>query len=124
MGLRITTDDKGVKVIRQDKVSANGNPYTRYSLMVSTKDNDEWVNAFIDCAFPKGTSIENKTIIKIKDAFYLASEYQGKSYTKIYVKDFEIVNAGNPAPQTDTDGFMNVPEGIQEELPFAQPQRG
>jgi hypothetical protein len=122
MGLRITTDDRGVKVIRQDKTSKNGTPYTTYSLMVSSKNGEDWVNGFVDCVFPKGTSLENKTVINIKDAFYLVSEYQGKAYPKIFVKDFEIEKAGTP--QTDADGFVNVPEGIQEELPFAQPQRG
>ena len=26
-----------------------------------------------------------------------------------------------PAPEVDEDGFMNVPEGIDEDLPFVQP---
>lgn len=24
-----------------------------------------------------------------------------------------------PAPQTDSDGFMNIPDGIDSELPFS-----
>lgn len=27
-------------------------------------------------------------------------------------------NAGQQAPQVDSDGFMNIPDGIEEELPF------
>ena len=122
MGLQITTDEKGVKVIRQDKTSQNGTPYTRYSLMVSSKDGDEWVNGFIDCAFPKGTDIPNKSIIQIKNAFYLTSKYQDKVYTKIFIKDFEIVQ-GDASAQTQNDGWMNVPEGEQAELPYAIPTR-
>lgn len=121
MGLQITTDDRGVKVIRQDKTSKNGTPYTAYSLMVSSKSGDDWVNGFIDCAFPKGTDIPNKTIINIKTAFYMASEYNGKTFTKVFVKDYEILKKEAAALPTDDDGFMNVPEGIQEELPFARP---
>jgi len=127
MGLTITTDDRGVKVIRQDKTSANGTPYTTYALMVSSKNGEEWVNGFIDCAFPKGTDLANKTIIKIKNAFPMVSKYNNKTYTKIFVKEFEVTEAGTPTPtsntQTDADGFVNVPEGIQEELPFARPTR-
>ena len=29
-----------------------------------------------------------------------------------------------PKPETDKDGFMNVPEGIEEDLPFATPGTG
>ena len=29
-----------------------------------------------------------------------------------------------PKPETDKDGFMNVPEGIDEDLPFATPGEG
>lgn len=29
-----------------------------------------------------------------------------------------------PKPETDKDGFMNVPEGIDEDLPFATPGAG
>lgn len=29
----------------------------------------------------------------------------------------------NNCPPADADGFMNIPDGIDEDLPFAQPQR-
>lgn len=118
MGLKITTDDKGVRIWRVDKVSSNGNPYTRYFTKVSSKDGDEWVSAFIDVLFPKGTNIADKTDILIKDAFYLVSKYQDKTSMKLYIKDFSVMGNAAPAPQTDADGFMNVPE--DEDLPFAR----
>lgn len=123
MGLKITTDDKGVRIWRADKVSSNGNPYTRYFTKVSSKDGDEWVSAFIDVLFPKGTNIADKTDILIKDAFYLVSKYQERVSTKLYIKDFSIIGGAAPAPQTDKDGFMNVPEGLDEDLPFARTTR-
>ena len=123
MGLKVTTDDKGVRIWRVDKVSSNGNPYTRYFTKVSSKDGDEWVSAFIDVLFPKGTNIADKTDILIKDAFYLVSKYQDKTSMKLYIKEWEVVGAAQ-APQTDADGFMNVPEGIDEDdLPFARTTR-
>lgn len=120
MGLKIITDDRNIKVYRQDKTSSNGNTYARYSLMVSSKDGDEWVNGFIDVVFPKGVDLENKTEIKIKEAFPMVSTYNGKTYIKWYIKEFEVVGAAQ-APQTDADGFMNVPE--DEDLPFARTTR-
>lgn len=47
--------------------------------------------------------------------------------TEIVVEEQEFAegkNAGSgssrpqPAPETDPDGFMNIPEGIEEEIPF------
>ena len=32
-------------------------------------------------------------------------------------------NSGFERPQSAEDGFMNIPEGIDEDLPFAQPSR-
>ena len=50
MGLKITTDGKPVTVVRQDKTSSQGNAYTQYSVMISSKNTDgTWVNDFIDC---------------------------------------------------------------------------
>lgn len=57
--------------------------------------------------------------------------YQKQDGTKVYTTDVvvescefaENKNASQserpqPAPQTDSDGFMNIPDGIDEELPF------
>ena len=124
MGLKITTDEKGIKIYRKDKVSSNGNPYTTYFTKVSSKSGDEWVSAFIDVLFPKGTDVADKTEIQIKDSYYLVSKYQDKVSMKLYIKDFSVM--GNAAPaQTKApgDGFMNVPEGIEDELPFARTTR-
>lgn len=55
--------------------------------------------------------------------------------TDVIVEDQEFAESKNasssnggfqaemPAPQSASDGFMNVPEGIDEDLPFAQPNR-
>ena len=65
MGLVIKTDGKPVTVVRQDKTSSQGNAYTQYSLMVSSKNTDgAWVSGFIDAQFKKGVDIANKTKIK------------------------------------------------------------
>ena len=118
MGLVIKTDGKPVTVVRQDKTSSQGNAYTQYSVMISSKNTDgTWVNDFIDCAFKKGTNIVNKTKIHINNAFFTISEYNGKKYKKLFITDFEI--DGNAPQQPSGDGFMNIPDEL-DELPFMQ----
>lgn len=120
MGLTVTTDNKPVTVVRKDGVSQNGKAYTMYSLMYSFKNsNEEWKNVFVDCAFKKGTDLANKTKINITNAFMTGSEYNGNTKPKIFVLDYEVVEGSQPAPAPNGDmGFMNIPDGIDEELPF------
>lgn len=125
MGYTLTADK--AKVIRHDKTSSNGTPYTTYSLMVSSKDSktDEWANGFLEALFPKGTDIANKTLIKITNAFPMVSTYKDKAYIKWYVKEFDVLQGEGTTgtSQPDSDGFYNVPEGVDEDLPFAKPER-
>jgi len=119
MGLKITTDDKGVKIYRNDKTTSNGMSFATYSIMVSTKKGDEYINSFIDVMFPKGTELANKVTINIKDAWFMVSEYKDKRYTKLYVKDFDIMTDGDGFVSAPDDFNINVPAGIDESLPFA-----
>ena len=128
MGIKIGTDDKGVLLYRKDKTSSNGNTYATYFIKVSSKSGDEWVSGFIDVVLPKGKSVENKTTIYINNAFYIVSEYTDRNNTKhtqmkLYIQDFETDGNATPAPQTDKDGFVNIPEGLDEDLPFARTTR-
>lgn len=118
MGLTVTSDEKGVKVIRKDK-EWSGGTFATYSLMVSSKVNDEWQNGFIDCTFKKGVELDNKTVIKINNAFYVVNKGKDdRAYVKLMITDFEILTQGQAKPKTDADGFMVIPENIDEELPF------
>jgi hypothetical protein len=122
MGLKIETDGKAVTVVRKDGVSQSGKAYTMYSLMYSFKNsNEEWKNVFVDCQFRKGTDLANKSKINITNAFMTGSEYNGNTKPKIFVLDYEVVEGGNqPAPAPSGDmGFVNIPDGLDTELPFA-----
>jgi len=112
MGLIIKTDDRPVMIFRKDK-EYNGSTFAVYSLGISSKDKDgNWVNAFYDCLFKKGVSVENKTKIHIKNAFPVASKGKDdKAYPKIMITDFEVEGANN-------DGFMNIPDSIDDEVPW------
>ena len=132
MGLKIVTDDRPVKIIRKDKVSAAGNAYTQYSAMVASKDKEgNWHNGFIDVAFKSGVSVDNKAQIAIKNAFPVVSEYNGKTSVKWMITEFDVIvqGEGSAAPtnesngngmSTDADGFLQINADIDlEELPFA-----
>ena len=132
MCLKIVTDDRPVKIIRKDKVSAAGNAYTQYSAMVASKDKEgNWHNGFIDVSFKHGVSVDNKAQIAIKNAFPVVSEYNGKTSVKWMITEFDVIvhGEGSAAPTnasngngmaTDSDGFLQINADIDlEELPFA-----
>lgn len=111
MGLKVTTDEKGITVFANEKEGPNGK-YTLYSVGVSSKNqNNEWVNGYINVRFKKGVSVPNKTKIKINNAFYTATKSGDKTYTSLMITDFE-----------DLDGkeeWVNVDNIPDDELPFA-----
>jgi len=87
---------------------------------------------FINCtAFGKSAEFVEKYIRKgqkiLVEGHWQTGSYE-KNGTKYYTNDciIEQMNfaegkkEGSPAPdpQTDEDGFMNVPDDIQEDLPF------
>ncbi|MBO5921944.1 MAG: hypothetical protein J6Q48_06105 [Bacteroidaceae bacterium] len=118
MGLKVTTDGKPVTVYRKEKDTQNGGKFTTYSIGISSKDKDgNWVNGYLDAQFKKGVEVAHKAKINISNSFYTVNEYNGKKYTKIFVMDFEVVDPGEV--QSNDTGFMNIPDGLDEELPFA-----
>lgn len=117
MGLIVSTDDKGVKVYANEKEGAYGK-FMTYSLGVNSKNKDgEWVNGCINCKFKKDVSVANKTKIKIKSAFFVATKSGGKSYTHLMITDFDILESGETASDS-ADEFMKIPEGVEDEVPF------
>ena len=123
MGLSVTTDDKGVKVIRKEVQTASGGSFFTYSLMIGTKKPDEtWANGFIDCRFKKDVVVNNKAKIKINSAFYVVDEYKEKKYPKIMITDFEVLEPGEGAEPTTVpqEDFISVPDGELDDLvPFS-----
>ena len=122
------------------RYSQGNNPMAiaRYTLAVDRKfKRDGEPNAdFINCvAFGKNGEFAEKYLRKgIK--ILIEGRWQSGSYTnrdgqKVYTNDCvvescefaESKNASQserpqPMPQADSDGFMSIPEGIDEELPF------
>jgi len=117
----------------------NGNSVARFSVAVdrTVKRDNEWVHEadFINCvAFGKKAEFVEKYFIKgsfivvtgsIKTGKY---EKEGVTHytTDVWVDNVEFGGSkaengtAEPRPErkVDADGFMNIPDGIDEELPF------
>ena len=124
MGLQLITDSKNVTVYRKDKQTSNGGTFATYCVKVSSKKQDDtWVSAFIDVVFRKGVEVNNKAVISIKNSFPVINEYNGKTYIKWMIMDFDVIEQGEGqtvAPTPNGDGFMTIPSGLEDEgLPFS-----
>lgn len=90
---------------------------------------------FINCvAFGKIAEIIEKYTSKGSQVGIVArvqtGNYTNKDGVKVYTTDFVVEeldlldkkntgeNASAPVPSNSQDGFMNIPDGIDEELPF------
>lgn len=107
MGLIVSTDERGIKVWRDDK-----GQYPRYSVSVSKKnDQGGYDNCYLPVRFKNGVDVPNGTEILIKNAFPSFNIGQdGKKYPYYMITEFENMNS--------VGGFENIPDGVEEELPF------
>ena len=136
------TRDPEVRYSQGDNATA----VARYTLAVDrrfNRNNDDQTADFINCvAFGKSGEFAEQylhkgTKIAITGRIQTGS-YTNKDGVKVYttdvvVEDHEFAEsknsagsadnsgfapAGRPAPAAAGDGFMNIPDGIDEELPF------
>ena len=120
----------------------------RYSLAVNRrfrKDNDPEADFFNCTAFGKSAEFAEKYFKKGQQVL-ITGRIQNDNYTnkdgqKVYSvqvivdeqvfadsknagnsgnggSSFDSFGAGSPAPSSAGDGFMNIPDGMEEELPF------
>jgi len=85
-----------------------------YSIGMSRKDrNGSYFNGYFPCQFKNGVQVENKTRIRIKNAFisFYLKEKETKSY--IMITDFEIVE--NKENYAELKGEIEIDES---NLPF------
>ncbi len=133
------TRDPEVRYSQGEKASA----IARFSLAIDRKYRQEGQPSadFISClALGKNGEFAEKYLRKgIKIAVvgsWQTGSYTNKEGNKVYtneclVENFEFaeskssagydggsVPAGRPSPSQASDGFMNIPGGIEEELPF------
>ena len=114
MGLKVTTDNNSVMVFRKDFEGSDGKKYPRYSLGISSKTKDgKWIKSYMPARFKGGADIPNMTKIFINESFFTNSEYKDQVTRSLMIMDYRIDEEGEK-----TDDFMDIPEGIEEELPF------
>jgi len=130
------THDAEVRYTQGD----NSTAIARYSLAVDRrgKAQDGETNAdFINIvAFGKAGEFAEKYLHKgmkvLVTGRIQTGSYTNKDGVKVYTTDViaedqEFCEPKNtqerPHPATENDGFVNIPEGIDEDLPFAQPTR-
>jgi hypothetical protein len=111
MGLNVSTDDKGLKIWRNDE-----GQYPRYSYTISRKNQDgTWDNCYQSVRFKKDVSVSNGVVIKINNAFFsfdTAKDDPKKKYPYLMVTDFSVIS--EPEPE------ISIPEsaGDADVVPF------
>lgn len=128
------TRDPEVRYSQSDSTMA----IARYTLAVnrrfSKNQNGEQGTDFINCVvFKSGAEFAEKyfrqgmrVLIcgRIQTGSYTNKDGQKVYTTNVVVEEQDFAdsksnsNAANNAPPVDEDGFMNIPEGIDDELPF------
>jgi hypothetical protein len=119
MGLTVTTDDKGVIVYAKELDGKNGK-FTVYSLGVSSKDTEgKYINGYVQCLFKKGTVLANKAKIKINRSFFVVNKgTDGKTYPKLMITDFDILESGETA-MDEADNYIKIADGaFDDDTPF------
>lgn len=68
-----------------------------YSIGLSKKNkNGGYDNGFMSVRFKKDVVVNNKTRIKLKDAWLSFNTNEGKTFPFIFINDFEIISEPNP----------------------------
>lgn len=108
MGLVFSTDERGLKIWRDDK-----GQFPRYSYAISKKnDQDKWENCYREVRFKKGVEVQNGTVILINKAFESFNVGKdNKKYPYLMISDFEVLDGGDIA-------IPDVPDSEEEVVPF------
>ena len=121
------------RLVREPQTSytTEGMAIAKFTLAVDRRKKDE--ADFIQCtAFGKNAEFAEKYLTKgtkiIVEGRWQTGSYKNKEGQTVYTNDCIVdsmefaeskrSDAPQNEPQTDDKGFMNIPEGIQEELPF------
>ena len=119
MGIKISTDNKPVKVWRSDKYEK-----PTYAIQVSKKEGDAWVNDYQKVRFRGSPDIPNGTEVTIKDGFpaletWVKDGYEHKRIIWVLM-DYEYAGMKEKPKQS----FMDLPDypdsfsAAEEDLPF------
>ena len=127
MGIRITTDDYGVRVWRSDNY---GRP--TYSISIQTKTEDgSYIRDYKQVKFKGGVELENNREIIIRDAFPTLDTWTDKQTGELKKKevwvimDFVYKNAAPKQPVQreyrpipEYDDLPDTFEAVEDSVPF------
>ena len=126
MGIRIATDDRGIKVWRSDR-----GQYPSYAVQISKKEGDTWINDYQKVHFKGGADIPNGTVIQILNAFpalesWVKDNQQHKRIVWIIMEWSEGAGASyKPQPRQQAQdvqaSFDDLPDSFsaaEDEIPF------
>lgn len=127
MGIRITTDDYGVRVWRSDNY---GRP--TYSISIQTKTEDgSYIRDYKQVKFKGGVELENNSEIIIRDAFPTLDTWNDKQTGELKKKevwvimDFVYKNIApkqpvqrERRPLPELDDMPDTFEAIADSIPF------
>lgn len=115
MGIKITTDDYGVKVWRSDKFG-----FPQYAIAVGTKTEDgSRVNEYQQVQFRKGVELENGDEIYIDDAFPTLRTWTDKQSGELRHKTVWMITDWSYRARQEK---LDVPAPIQQAPQKPQPQ--
>lgn len=93
----------------------NGKP--SYSLGLSKKDKDgKYINGYVKVNFKKGVELNNKSKIKIKNAWLDFYKDNEKTIPTIFINEFEIVQDSEVEQPQKTNPFEEFGEHITTEF--------
>lgn len=100
----------------------NGKPIFSIGLSKKSKDGN-YVNGYMEVHFKNGVDLPNKTRIKIKEAWLGFNQKEKKTYTYIFINDFDMAEETNPFEEfgdsIKTESDIGEQIQIQEsDLPF------
>ena len=99
-------ENKDVMIFRQDKDNKRF-----YSVGLSRKDqNGNFINGYMTVVFKKDVELENKTKIKIKEAWLGFNVKDKKTFPHIFINDFDIVEQ-----EEKTNPFKEFGESFKTE---------
>lgn len=123
MGLRISdTYAKIWNIDRKEKYSVvelSVSKKNRTTDQYETDFSSKFVR-FVGNAHQQLINMQGNERIKIKSGD-VSNHYDKEkrvTYTNYVVFDFELADGSQAKPQTDPDGFMTVPDGVSDEMPF------
>lgn len=99
-----------------------------YSIGLSKKKLDgSYEKGYINCQFPKNTKLDNRTLIKIKNAwldFYISKDKKTMPY--VFINEYDIIESESkkeikPKEEKQTDPYEEMGKQIEltdSDLPF------